>query len=95
MPNVSTMAMEVHVSKVAARNLVDGELITLGRSVKLDSVEKGRFRPTGSTLVDFLRGPESRYSRARHPMLRKGIAFIEGRNQSTKRCTSFQQGRCR
>jgi hypothetical protein len=94
-PNVSTMAMEVHVSKVAARNLVDGELITLGRSVKLDSVEKGRFRPTGSTLVGFLRGPESRYSRTRHPMLRKGITSIQGRRQSTKRCTSFEQEWCR
>ena len=95
MPNVSTMAMDLHVSKVAARNLVDGVLITLGRSVKLDSVEKGRFRPTGSTLVDILRGPESRYSRTRHPMPRKGIALIDGRNQSTRRCTPFQQGRCR
>ena len=95
MPNVSTMAMDLHVSKVAARNLVDGVLITLGRSVKLASVEKGRFRPTGSTLVDFLRGPESRYSRARHPMLRKGITSIQGRRQSTKRCTSFEQEWCR
>jgi hypothetical protein len=94
-PNVSTMAMDLHVSKVAARNLVDGVLITLGRGVKLDSVEKGRFRPTGSMLVDFLRGPESRYSRARHPMFRNGIAFIEGLNQSTIRCTPFQEGRCR
>jgi hypothetical protein len=94
-PNVSTRAMDLHVSKVAARNLVDGVLITLGRSVKLDSVEKGRFRPTGSTLVAFLRGRESRYSRARHRMLRKGIAFIEGRNQSTRRCVLFQQGWCR
>ena len=75
MPNVSTMVMDLHVSKVAARNLVDGVLITLGRSA-------------------FLRGPESRYSRARHPMLRK-IAFIEGRNQSTRCCTPFQQGWCR
>ena len=95
MPNVSTKGIDLDVSEVATTNLVDGVLITLGRCVKLDSVEKGRFWPTGLAMVDCLCAPESRYAWARHPMIKKGIAFIEGRRQSTRRCTPFQQGWCR
>jgi hypothetical protein len=94
-PIVSTKGMDLHVSEVAARDLVDGALIILGGCVKLDNIEKGRFRPPGSAPVVCLIVRYTRRTWARHVMLTNGITFLQRRRQSTRRCTSFEQGRCR
>src|ERR1035437_3059257 len=94
-PIVSTKGMDLHVSEVAARDLVDGALIILGGCVKLDNIEKGRFRAPGSAPVVCLIVRDTRRTWARHVMLTNGITFLQRRRQSTRRCTSFEQGRCR
>ena len=93
--SVSTKEMGLHVSEITTRDLVDGVLITLGRNVKPDGVEKSRLRPPGSAPVVCLTVRATRRTWARHVMLTKGTAFIEERRQSSKRCTSIQQGRFR
>jgi hypothetical protein len=95
--NVGTMQMDLHVNDVAARNLVlvDGALIILGGCVKLDNIEKGRFRAPGSAPVVCLIVRYTRRTWARHVMLTNGITFLQRRRQSTRRCTSFEQGWCR
>jgi hypothetical protein len=94
-PIVSTKGVDLHVSEVAARDLVDGALIILGGCVKLDNIEKGRFRAPGSAPVVCLIVRDTRRTWARHVMLTNGITFLQRRRQSTRRCTSFEQGRCR
>ena len=95
--NVGTMQMDLHVNDVAARNLVlvDGVLITLGRNVKPDGVERRRFRAPRSAPVVCLIVRDTRRTWDRHVMLTNGITFLQRRRQSTRRCTSFEQGWCR
>jgi hypothetical protein len=90
--NVGTMQMDLHVNDFTARNLVDGALIIPGACVKLDNIEKGRRR---STPVVCLIVRDTRRTWARHLMLTNGITSLQGRRQSTKRCTSFEQEWCR
>ena len=93
--SVSTKEMGLHVSEITTRDLVDGVLITLGRNVKPDGVEKGRLRPPGSAPVVCLIVRATRRTWARHVMLTNGITFLQRRRRSTRRCTWFEQGRCR
>ena len=95
MPIVSTKGMDLHVREVAARDLVDGVLITLGRNVKPDGVERRRFRAPRSAPVVCLIVRDTRRTWTRHVMLTNGITFLQRRRQSTRRCTSFEQGWCR
>src|ERR1019366_3798946 len=94
-PIVSTKGMDLHVREVAARDLVDGVLITLGRNVKPDGVERRRFRAPRSAPVVCLIVRDTRRTWTRHVMLTNGITFLQRRRQSTRRCTSFEQGWCR
>lgn len=95
MPTVDTMERGLGVSAVVSRTLVDAAPVVLGRSVKLDVVEAGRFRPAGWT---FAAGPIERVACCtwvRHDTLTQSATFVHGRSRSTRRCIHFEQGRCR
>jgi hypothetical protein len=89
---VRTMAMDLGVNAVATRTLVDDEPTTSGRSVKLDTVEEGRFGPAWCAFVV---GPvmrDTRCTRTRHAMFTQRVTFVHARGLSTRRCTHFEPG---